>query len=286
MRVQILQVPYDSGHRGVRMGRGPEHFVEHGLPDKLQAAGHEVEVGVVESALALPAEISTAFALARSLAERVRAARHAGRFPLVLSGNCNSALGTLAGIDPPGAGIVWFDAHGDFNTPETTTGGFLDGMGLATATGRCWTRLAATIPGFTPIPDPHVVLVGARDLDPGERDLLRQSQVTLVPAATIRSDGAGRALGPAFDTLRARVQQVYLHLDLDVLDPQAAVANGYAAPEGLSVAQVEEAIGLLAERLPIAAAAVTAYDPAYDQDGRAFRAGVRLIEAVLATQRG
>jgi len=61
--------------------------------------------------------------------------------------------------------VLWFDAHGDFNTPESTLGGFLDGMALAIATGRCWTGLAATVPGFTPVAEENVVLVGARDLD-------------------------------------------------------------------------------------------------------------------------
>ena len=74
----------------------------------------------------------------------------AERFPLVLAGNCNAAVGVVAGLGP-GAAVLWCDAHADFNTPETTTGGFLDGMGLATVTGRCWTSMAARVPGFVPV---------------------------------------------------------------------------------------------------------------------------------------
>ena len=70
------------------------------------------------------------------------------RFPVVLAGNCNSYVGTLAGLETDRAGVSWFDAHGDFNTPETTTTGFLDGMGLAMASGRCWKAMPETIAWF------------------------------------------------------------------------------------------------------------------------------------------
>jgi arginase len=95
-------------------------------------------------------------------------ARRADRFPLVLGGNCGVALGVVAGLGGD-ARVVWADAHGDFNTPETTLGGFLDGMGLATLTGGCWTAITATIPGFAAVPDDHVWLLGARSRRGGGR---------------------------------------------------------------------------------------------------------------------
>jgi arginase len=78
-----------------------------------------------------PAEVAVAFELDRLVSEQVCEAVAEGEFPLVLSGNCNTSIGTLAGVGPEGLGVVWFDAHADFNTPETTTTGFMDGMGLA-----------------------------------------------------------------------------------------------------------------------------------------------------------
>ena len=91
-------------------------------------------------------EIGTAFELNRLLSKEVKAAVGDGMFPMVLSGNCNSCLGTIAGINSGQLGVVWFDAHGEFNTPETTQSGFLDGMPLAMATGRCWKTILKTIP--------------------------------------------------------------------------------------------------------------------------------------------
>ncbi|HYO90867.1 MAG TPA: arginase family protein, partial [Pyrinomonadaceae bacterium] len=166
MKVRIIQVPYDSGQRSVRMGAGPEHFIQNGLARILQTDGHEVQVESVEARSAFRAEIKTAFELCRSLAERVRESDLQGSFPLVLSGNCNSSLGTLGGIGPQGVGMIWFDAHGDFNTPETKESSFFDGMGMAIATGHCWRKLAATIPDFSPLPNSSVIHVGGRDFDP------------------------------------------------------------------------------------------------------------------------
>src|SRR6266699_5630562 len=150
MDIQLLLVPYDSGQRGWRCGAGPEHLVRAGLPAHLQRQGHIVTaIHIIEDDPAYPpAEIRTAFELARRLASTVRSVRTAGHFPLVLSGNCNTAVGTLSGLTPARRATFWFDAHGDCNTPETTTSGFLDGMGLAMTMGLCWHHLGATVPGF------------------------------------------------------------------------------------------------------------------------------------------
>jgi Arginase family len=153
MDIQLLLIPYDSSQRAWRCGAGPEHLLRAGLPAHLQRQGHVVTaIHIVEDDPAYPpAEIRTAFELARRLATAVRSARTAGHFPLVLSGNCNTAVGTLSGLTPARRATFWFDAHGDCNTPETTTTGFLDGMGLAMTMGLCWDQLGATVPGFQPV---------------------------------------------------------------------------------------------------------------------------------------
>src|SRR5204863_505993 len=81
----------------------------------------------------------------------VRTVRASGQFPVVLSGNCNSAVGTLSGLTPARRAVCWFDAHGYCNSPDTTATGFLDGMGLATVLGLCWHQLAASVPGYHPV---------------------------------------------------------------------------------------------------------------------------------------
>jgi arginase len=129
----------------------------------------------------------------------------------VLSGNCHSCLGTLAGLQaeqalghPRRTGIVWFDAHADFNTPDTTPSGFFDGTALSAATGGSWRTLTSTIPGFRPVDEARVVLVGAGDIDPGVDDLLERSAIVTVTVEDMR-DNDGDALGAALEGLRERV---------------------------------------------------------------------------------
>jgi len=233
MTIHLLQVPYDSGHRDARMGHGPIHLVERGALARLRQTGAEVRLVPVETAAAFPTEIGTAFELHRSVSQVVAATVRSGATPLVLSGNCNSAIGTIAGLhaadpDTP-IGVVWFDGHGDCNTPETFTGDFLDAMGLSTLTGRCWRALTATIPGFRAIQDESVVLIGAQGADPGALGILAASHIAHVPAVRIAEGGAARALGPALDALASRgVARVYVHLDVDIVDAAYAPANQFA----------------------------------------------------------
>jgi arginase len=285
--VHLIQVPYDSGHRNVRMGRGPLHFHEHGAADRLNAAGHEVAESLIEVPSPFPTEIGTSFALHRALADAVRGAVAAERFPLILAGNCGSALGTVSGLrsatphDSSPVGVIWLDAHADFHTPDTTTSGFLDGTALATLTGQCWHALTSAIPGFLPVSDAHVVLVGARDIDPAEELRLAQSHVIRVEAARLRAEGAGNA-GSLHDALaeltRRNVARVYLHIDLDVHDPADAQANQYAAPGGLAPSTVRDLVTAVAGRFEIVAAALTAYDPTCDE--RMLGVGLDLIRRI------
>jgi arginase len=284
MTIHTILVPYDSGHRGARMGRGPLHFSERGAADRLRTAGHEVVESVIDVETAFSTEIGTSFALHRALSERVCAAVTGGGFPFVLAGNCGSALGTVSGVraaipnDSSALGVIWLDAHADFNTPETTMSGFLDGTALATLTGRCWHALTASIPGFRPVPDTHVVLVGARDIDSAEEELLATSRVMRVEAADMRVKGAQAALDPALTELARHVSRVYLHIDLDVHEPSDAQANHYAVSGGLSPNTVLDLVRVIAERFSIAAAALTAYDPSCDD--RMLDVGLDLLEAI------
>jgi arginase len=282
--IDVIVVPYDTGLRMERMGRGPGRVLERGLLEKLTADGHRVNVTTVETRCRFRVEAQVAVDLAELVAAAVADSSRRGALPLVLSGNCNSALGTLAALGRD-TGAVWFDAHGDFNTPDTSPSGYFDGMALAMATGRCWRTLAARVPGFTPTAERDVVLVGARDLDPGERDLLAGSQVAWVQADRLRA-GDSAPFEAALTALSSRVRRVYLHLDLDVHDPAEAPANTYGAADGLSRSQVLDAVHRIAARFTIAAAAVAAYDPAVDPEGRTADAAVELARAVATRASG
>jgi arginase len=224
-----------------------------------------------------PTEIAATFALAARLSDRVRAARADGALPVVLAGNCASAIGTLSGLDDPSPAILWLDAHGDLNTPETSRSGMLDGMALSIATGRCWSAIAATVPGFRPIPDANVCLIGARDLDPAESEYLMRSDVSVLSV-----DDYPQRLPSALESLQTRTGTAYLHIDLDVLDPSEGRANSFAADGGLLLRDVLEVITTLRDHLEIAAVALTAYDPSCDPDGRICTAAKTIVREVLA----
>jgi arginase len=273
MDIQLLVVPYDSGNRGARMGAGPERLLEAGLEKTLRESGHTVHTKVAElSPGSWHAEIQTSFELMRLLARAVREARESGRLPIVLAGNCNTAICTVSGLGTDSTGVAWFDAHGDFNTAETTGSGFLDGTAVAILTGRCWTQLAATVPGFTPIADERVCLIGTRDLDSLERALLEESRVDVIEPKHLRS-----ALPRTLKSIRGRVKNMYVHLDLDVLDSAVAPANSYALSGGLSLEDLDHALAQIASKFKIAGITLSAYDPAVDTNGYAAKAAIRLI---------
>ncbi|HEX8832035.1 MAG TPA: arginase family protein [Longimicrobium sp.] len=281
MLIDLIQVPYDSGHRDARMGAGPGHLVANGAVDRLREAGAQVRETAVGLEPGFTAEVRAAFDLARATAFAVRVARGRGSLPVVLAGNCISAVGTLAALPHPGTGVVWLDAHGDLNTPETTTSGMVDGTALSTVLGRCWTALAARIDGFTAVPEEHVLLAGARDLDPPERYYLERSRVLVAGPSAVQNRAA---LGERLDALASRVEGIYLHVDMDVHDPAEGRANAFAAPGGLSAEEVRGLIREVAGRIPITAVAITAYDPSYDEDGRMLAITLDLLQTIAETQ--
>ncbi|HKW48509.1 MAG TPA: arginase family protein [Gemmatimonadaceae bacterium] len=277
MKIQFLLVPYDSGRREWRMGRGPSFLLRHGVGSSIRALGHDVEAeyiepsGVESSNPPASTEIATSFSLYREVALRVRATRASGALPIVVGGNCGVTLGAMAGQSD--TGVLWLDAHADFNTPETTTSGFLDGMVLAALTGRCWRTMTSNIPGFVAVSDERIILTGARDFDAPEQDLLAESEVAQVRTV--------ETLVPALDALRERVSRLHFHLDCDVLDAGVARANSFAAAGGLTIEQLGEVARLAAARFEITSAAITAYDPAVDTTAAVPAAIATTMEALL-----
>lgn len=279
MHINIIQVPYDSGHREERQGNGPARFIKAGAVDALESDGHEVDVSRVDAVTSYTTEITTAFELNRELSAEVNAAVERGCFPLVLAGNCNACLGTLGGIGPKKTGVIWFDAHGEFNTPETTLSGFLDGMPLAMTTGRCWQSLLKTIPGFTPVPDERIVLVGAIDLDKAEEELFARSAITVVPPVDF---DAGRvdAFEKSLHELKQQVDSIYLHIDMDILDLDGVYANHLQISGGMQPDSLKKAIAMIKDHFKIAACTVASYDPTGDPGGHVAEVGIQLIRQI------
>jgi arginase len=276
VRVELIQSPYDLGREGVAVGAGPDRIVDAGAVEALAAAGHEVDVVRVTPRSEESNEVGASFELLHRLSEAVSAAVERGALPIVLAGNCLSSVGTVAGLGRD-VGVVWLDAHADFNSEDTTASGFLDGMGVSVLTGTGWRNLRESVPGYRSVPEENVVLVGIRDVDDAEQERLEASGVRVVPPAETEP-GVAQAL----DDLRGRTGDVYLHIDLDVLDPSEGNANRLAAPGGLAAGEVERVVDAVAERLNVRAAAFTSYDPGADGEGTIAAIACALVTRIAA----
>jgi len=191
--------------------------------------------------------------------------------PVVLAGDCSVCMTTLPAAlrERPEAKVLWLDAHGDFNTPETTPSGFLGGMALAGACGQWETGLA------DPISPGSVVLAGVRDLDPDERALLERSDATVIGASVLETLVAVKnALDGA---------PVYVHLDVDVLDPEGAPVQD-AVPGGLAADKLYDVLEAVVEDSELVGFEVTAFDMPDDADERDRAADLvmHVIEPLLA----
>ena len=279
--IRLIVMPYELGRHREGVGRGPERLLELGAERALGSRGAAVQTELLEFGGTYSSEVNTSFDLIGQVSGRVRSAVSTGEFPVVLSGSCFAAVGVVAGLDERSPGVVWFDAHGDFNTPDSTVFGYFDGMGVAILTGGAWATMRAAVPGGGPIAEAAVVIAGARDFDENEERRLRESQITLVPP---------ERLDPP-DTLIEAVAGIgatglYLHIDLDVLDRDEGPVNVYSPPGGPSAGRLEGLVAELLDRFPVRAVSLTAYDPEVDRDDRVPPVALRLLELVAEKAQG
>jgi arginase len=169
----------------------------------------------------------------------------AGR-PLLLTGDCTAALAALAGLQRRhrDIGVVWLDAHGDFNTPAITISGYLAGMTLAMLTGRAPEPISGPL-GLRPVADQDAILVDARELDPAERDALTASQVQRVPATPDAIRAALSGLGR---------KPIYLHVDADVIDGAELPGLRFPTAAGPSLAQIQDCLAAVLAASDVVAA--------------------------------
>jgi arginase len=228
----MIAVPYHLGLRAVEVGLGPLVVLEALKQPCVMVEG----TGGVAGINAM---------LTQAVAAHARPA-------IVLAGNCNSCLGTIAALEDPG--VVWLDAHGDFNTPETTISGALEGMSLAIATGHCHHELMGR-----PIAEENVVLGATRSLDRLEESRLEVSRIEVASLDTLPA---------AIDGLARRVKTIYLHIDLDVLDPQFSPGVNFSEPGGISPDELFAVVKRVIATGKLGAVALTNFNPDRDFGGR------------------
>ena len=196
----------------------------------------------------------------------------------MLAGDCLTAVGILAGVQRRrgNLSIVWLDAHGDFNTPEISVSGYLAGMSLAAATGRVPQFVGEPV-GLRAVPDERCLLIGARDLDPAEGDALAVSRVKRVKRVAADPDALRAALQEQSPT------DVYLHLDVDIVDGSDLPGLRFPAPDGPTLSVVEDCLAQVCDYAPLAAACIScAWESARIADPSTLRAIGRLAAVIGA----
>lgn len=301
-KVRLIGLPYHFGERpretGYQMARGPEVLLgDDALPVTLEEHFADVDLQwITDADDADERDFGTDIRLlppgdqmirqqvqANRLATAVRGAIADGRFPVVAAGNCHTTIGVIGGVDDPDLGLIWFDAHADANTPETSANGMFEGMPVAVIAGKCWKLWREQIEGFHVIPEDRMITIGdhevhsenARARTGGSRAL---GQVVDPP--TIAAHGFTTAVQQAVSTLAQRVSRVHVHIDVDVIDNRIAWGNGHASDGGLTPEQLVEAVQIIAAQLQITSVNFTAYDPTVDPDSPATY--IPLATAVVA----
>ena len=289
---------------------GPKYMAEGGLVPLLEKLGCEIRgietVSLTKEELGEYGAWNRAALESRHIGALVSKNKQGDGLVLGLLTNCTDLLGMLAGLQhlqpaeiPPGSGekgerreglagpkplrvgLIYFDAHADFNTPETTLSGMLGGMDVAVAAGMCLTRLRLKT-GLDPaMPAKYIVFGGLRDVDPLERELLDRSECQYLSVEDIRS--RPDAIDEQMRRLSRMTDVIYIHVDMDVLDPAEVSGHPLTAPEGPTSVELAAAIQRIFAN-PKAAALGVASIPfgARDKEGLSLRAAYRLIEASVA----
>ncbi len=241
VRVALIKMPYVGERNVPDTSRGPDYLEQGAIQKLLEDQGVQTKP-VSNTALTTDEEKVygswNKLALASGdLAKIVSAERRSGYLPIGLLANCNGILGMLSGLQhsaptakPLRVGMVFIDAHGDFNTPETTLSGMLGGMPVAIAAGQCLTRMRIKT-GLEPaVPTRHIVEMCVRDTDPLEQELLDRSEIQQLTLEDVRTRSAN--LHREMKRLSEATDVIYIHVDMDVLDPREVSGHPLTVPGG------------------------------------------------------
>ncbi len=291
VKVDVIKNPYGGSRNTPELSTNPDYIHAAGLERLIGEWGGELIRPVQD--IRLSAEQERAYgewnrmALANSnFAKVVREGLQDNLITVGLEANCNDLLGMLAGLkyDSDGnarrVGLVFYDSHGDFNIPETTLSGMLGGMPVAVAAGHALHNLRQTTGLAEPLPMSDIMWGGVRDLDPLEADRFREFEVRQISVQDIReiSDNFRQQ----FAALAEEVDVVYVHVDMDVLEPDEVPGHPLTVADGPSSKDLAAAISVMFEN-PKTIALGIASTPSFnrDRDGVSRQAALNLIEGAI-----
>ncbi|WP_223703153.1 arginase [Sutcliffiella deserti] len=291
--ISIIGVPMDLGQtrRGVDMG--PSAIRYAGVVERLEQLKLTIEdLGDIEiesrERITSPNDgnlknLSAVAKASESLAAKVDEVLSKGNFPLVFGGDHSIAIGTLAGLTKhyPNMGVIWYDAHGDLNTGETSPSGNIHGMPLAVSLGLGDPALT-NIGGFGPKLKPeNIVIIGARSLDDGEKVLIKEKGIKVFTMHEIDKMGMTAVMEEAIGYLKERTDGVHLSLDLDGLDPHDAPGVGTPVLGGISYRESHLAMEMLEEANILTSAEFVEVNPILDERNKTATVAVALMGSLF-----
>jgi arginase len=292
MQIDIIGVPIDLGadRRGVDMGPSAIRYSQ--LQPKLEELGYQVEdQGNIEVAIAEMCKINNPklkyvdciIPMSRRVAGAVSTSMQAGHFPLVLGGDHSLSIGSVRGAAKNRKiGIIWLDAHADFNTDQTTPSGNIHGMSLAALAGLGNKSLVQLWDETIPVIDPSkIAIIGARDLDPGEKKNLKEAGAMVMGMEQVDRFGMVTVVEKAIAHISRDVDGIYLSLDLDALDPQHAPGVGTPVPAGLTQREAHLACEMIAETNQLIGMDVVEVNPILDVHNQTAKLAVEFTLSAL-----
>lgn len=292
-KLSIIGVSLDLGQsrRGVDMG--PSAIRYAGVVNRLEAIGHEViDEGDIYVDARQPAEsgdarlknLSEVVKANTSLAEKVEDVLKKEHFPLVFGGDHSVAIGTLAGLATKykNLGVIWYDAHADINTHETSPSGNIHGMPLAVSIGLGDERLVNLHQPGQKVKPENIVMIGVRSIDPGERALIKAQGIKVYTMHEIDKYGMTKVMQDAIDYLKKKeLDGVHLSLDLDALDPLYTPGVGTPVPGGISYRESHLAMEMLEESGLVTSAEFVEVNPILDEKNKTADVAVELMGSLF-----
>lgn len=290
--LSIISVPIDlgAGTRGVNLG--PEAIKYAGLIKRLENIGYNVE-----DRCDIPVDKKAAITVAGSnlkhlnivaevngkLCKEVSDAMSEGKFPLVIGGDHSIAIGTISGVlqHKKNLGVIWFDAHGDINTPQTSPSGNIHGMPIAVLLGMGDETLTSIGGSDTFLKKENIVYIGSRDLDAGERTALKTLGIKVFTMHEIDDMGIKNVMEQAIKIAGEGTDGIHVSFDLDVLDPEVAPGTGTKVPGGMGYREAHYALELIAKSEKLVSAEFVEVNPLLDHENMTAKATVALAGSLL-----
>ena len=289
-RIEIIGAPTAFGQRKLGVNFGPDALRYAGLIERIEDIGHEViDKGNVQSPVLDMKKykseqkglrnLEEVIAFSNNLYESVNETVEKGHFPLILGGDHSLSIGSIAGISKhyENLGVIWYDAHGDLNTLDSSPSGNIHGMPLRALIGEGDEALT-NIGGYkNKVKPENVVLIGMRDLDEGEKKYIKEAGILTYTMADIDRLGMGQVISETIEYLKDKTDGIHLSLDVDALDPVETPGTGTIVPGGATYRESHLAMEMLHESKLIVSADLVEVNPLIDEYNKTARLAIGLM---------